>query len=105
MDKLTVTRGAVFDYEEIVCLLPFDAARIKSDVEKRLAQCGSAEGPLRLRYHDDATDKDLLFFIRKGYRFGIMQLWIAEGICEEKDYDPAMEEDGRIRKWLEVEIE
>ena len=49
--------------------------------------------------------KLLILFVRKGYRFGIMQMWILEGICESKDYDERMESDGTIREWLEVEIE
>ena len=105
MDKLTVTRGAVFDYEENVCFLPCDVARIKSDVETLLVAKREEGEDLRVPYKDKASGKELLLFIRKGYRFGIMQMWILEGICETKDYDPEMENDGRIRKWLEVEIE
>ena len=34
-----------------------------------------------------------------------MTIWVLEGICETKDYDESMEQDGRIRKWLDIEIE
>ena len=66
---------------------------------------GDEKTELRIPFYDKEADKELLFFIRKGYRFGIMQMWVLEGICERKDYRDEMETDGTIKKWLEVEIE
>lgn len=59
---------------------------------------------LRLPFWDDATKKELLLFIKKGYAFGVMQTWVLQGICELKDYSEEMEKNGSIKKWLEVEI-
>lgn len=105
MDKVSITRGAIFDYEQIVCFLPFPYSRLRCEAETLITKRVAKGNDLRLKYHDPDAKKDLLLFVRKGYAFGIMQMWILEGICEECDYDPEMEEDGRIRKWLEVEIE
>ena len=60
---------------------------------------------LRLTYADKISGKELMLFIKKGYKFGLMQMWILEGICETKDYSEEMEHDGSLKKWLEVEIE
>ena len=97
----------MFDYEEIVCFQPFDFRERREELERLLAAALKKEhgSELRLRYLDKRTGKELILFIRKGYRFGIMQMWILEGICESKDYKEEMERDGSIRKWLEVEIE
>ena len=97
----------MFDYEEIVCFQPFDFRERREELERLLAKevkTKDAEN-VRMYYRDKRTDKELVLFIRKGYRFGIMQMWILEGICESKDYKEEMERDGSIRKWLEVEIE
>lgn len=104
---MAVTKGAIFDYEEIVCFQPFDFPERRNELERLLAKAlKTTDGPeLRLLYTDKRSGKELLLFIRKGYRFGIMQMWILEGICESKDYEAEMERDGSIRKWLEVEIE
>ena len=76
-----------------------DTPAFKHGVERLLG--GEKE---RLVYRDDQTKKELLLFLRHGYDFGIMRTWILQGICELKDYRPEMEENGTIRKWLEVEI-
>ena len=105
MDKVSITRGAIFDYEQIVCFMPFPYSVIRAETETLITKTLAKGNALRLKYRDPAAKKDLLLFLRKGYAFGIMQMWILEGICEECDYEPEMEEDGRIAKWLGVEIE
>jgi hypothetical protein len=82
-----------------------DVKKLRVAVEKLIDKENSGCDALRIPYADSETGKDLMLFIRKGYRFGIMQMWILEGICESKDYDESMEADGSIRKWLEVEID
>lgn len=105
IDKVTITKGAVLDYEEIVCFTEFDYPAIKKAAEELIGKNDGNKNELRLKYCDEKTGKELILFVRKGYRFGIMQMWILEGICESKDYDEKMESDGTIREWLEVEIE
>lgn len=103
INKVTVTKGAVFDYEEIVCMTEFDRAAMKNGAEAMIGDAQSDE--LRLKYRDGKTGKNLILFVKKGYKFGPMQMWILEGICEECDYDERMEHNGVIKEWLEVEIE
>ena len=90
-----------------MCFQPFEFQGRRDELERLLARelKKGDRKELRLRYKDKRTGKELVMFIRKGYRFGIMQMWILEGICESKDYKEEMERDGSIRKWLEVEIE
>lgn len=91
----------MFDYEEIVCGMPL-SPRFKTSVENLLI--GQNKTELRLPYQDKNSGKELLLFIKRGYVFGIMITWILQGICELKDYTEDMEQDGSIKKWLEVEI-
>ena len=103
INKVTVTKGAVFDYEEIVCMTELDRTKIKADAERLIRD--EQRDELRLKYYDGKTGKNLILFVKKGYKFGPMQMWILEGICEECDYDERMEQNGVIKEWLEVEIE
>ncbi len=103
INKVTVTKGAVFDYEEIVCMTELDRTKIKADAETLIRD--EQRDELRLKYYDGKTGKNLILFVKKGYKFGPMQMWILEGICEERDYDERMEQSGVIKEWLEVEIE
>lgn len=105
IDKVTVTKGAVFDYEEIVCMKELDKISVKESVERLIGETDESKEELRLRYRDESSGKDLMLFVRRGYKFGPMQMWILEGICEESDYDERMETNGIIKEWLEVEIE
>ncbi len=99
-----VNKGAVFDYEEIVCNTELDVIFLRTQVEKLLDKGQYTIENLRLAYTDKKTEKKLLLFIKKGYKFGIMQVWLLEGICEEEDYSKELEESGLIKAWLEVEI-
>ncbi len=98
--KVVVTKSAIFDYEEIVCNMPMNRT-IKEEIEKILAKNPDEN---RLRFFDERSQKELLLFIRKGYFFGPMQVYILEGICEACDYAEWMEEEV-IPAWLSVEIE
>ena len=100
-----VTKGAIFDYEEIVAKKSLEVTSLRRFVEKAVAESEKnveLKG-LRLPYNDG--ENELLLFIRRGYRFGIMQGWIVEGICAKDDYHHDMEDDGTIAEWLEVTIE
>ena len=76
----------------------------KEKVEKTLFADGNDPEP-RSIFYDEDSQKELLLFIRKGYTVGPMTIWFLDGICETKDYEESMEVDGRIKKWLEIEIE
>jgi len=101
-----MTKSAIFDYEEIVCLIPMNVYQIKSDVEKLIDRDKFFKigDEIRLPYYDKTSDLKLLMFIKKGYKFGIMQVYVLQGICLENDYDKEMETNGSIKEWLSVEI-
>ncbi len=102
INKLVITKSAIFDYEEIVCNIEMDRTAFRNDVEKIIK---NKENPTRIKYVDKKTGKKLMLFIRKGYEFGLMKTWILDGICEERDYDKEMENNGVIAEWLSVIIE
>ncbi len=103
LNKIVLTKGAVFDYEEIVCNMQLNRGEFRARVEKIIGE--RDENSLRLVFNDSDSKKELMLFLRRGYDFGIMRLWILEGICEKDDYDEEMERSGAIKKWLEIEIE
>lgn len=103
--KLVINKGAIFDYEDIVCKIPMNSGRIRTYLEREIATNYTDKENLRIPYMDAESQLKLLFFIKKGYRFGIMQTYILQGVCEEADYRVEMENDGTIAEWLEVEIE
>ncbi len=103
--KLVINKGAIFDYEDIVCKIPMNIGRIRSELETEIAKSYDGLEILRIPYRDTESKKELLIFAKKGYRFGIMQTYILQGICEKTDYCPEMEQNGVIEEWLEVEIE
>ena len=80
---------------------PFDP-ELKPNVERALR--GMEKREIRLPYTDKQSGKELLLFIELGYICGPMRIWLLKGICELKDYSAKMENDGTIKKWLEVEI-
>lgn len=103
--KLVINKGAIFDYEDIVCRIPMNIGKIRPFLEKEIATNYKNKENLRIPYMDTESQLKLLFFVKKGYCFGIMQTYILQGICEEQDYNKEMETDGTIAEWLEVEIE
>lgn len=103
INKIVLTRGAVFDYEEIICGRLMDRWRFRAEAEKLIED--SDKETLRIVFFDTDSDKELLLFLRCGRDFGIMRLWILEGICETKDYDAEMENNGVIEEWLKIVIE
>ena len=96
-------RGARFDFEEIVCLRPLNALFLKEKAERMLESCGDDPTP-RLKTFDEVSGKELMLFIRKVHEIGSTRFWALEGICETKDYEEEMEQNGQIKKWLEIEI-
>ena len=103
IDKVSVEKGAIFDYEQIVAKTEMDIKDFKNFLELKLKNVSSQEP--RIEYFDKKSGKRLLLFLRRGYDFGIMRVWILEGICEKCDYSPVLEQRGLIREWLNVIIE
>lgn len=107
LNKVIFEKGAIFDYEGIVCHIPLEEGKMRTAIEKLIdKQEYSVYGEdLRITYYDDRSDSELLLFVRKGYSFGPMQSYIVQGICLKDDYDEVMETNGIISDWLGVEIE
>lgn len=102
INKVVVGKGAIFDYEGIVCHIPLEESKMRLAIEKLIdEQKYSLYGKdLRITYYDNNSDSELLLFVRKGYCFGPMQSYIVQGICLKEDYDQEMEANGIINDWL-----
>lgn len=107
INKVVFAKGAVFDYEGIVCKIPMQTGAFKAMLEKLIDEekCRVLDCGLRAVCYDEASGMDLMFFIKKGYCFGPMQVFMVQGVCSADDYCEEMEENGIIKEWLEVEIE
>lgn len=107
INKVVIDKGAIFDYEGIVCHIPLEESKMRSEVENLIdGRKYSLYGEdLRITYYDENSDTELLLFVRKGYCFGPMQSYIVQGICAKEDYDEEMETNGIISDWLGVIIE
>jgi hypothetical protein len=107
INKVIFEKGAIFDYEGIVCHIPLEESKMRREVEKLIdkQEYSLYEEDLRVTYYDDSSESELLLFVRKGYCFGPMQSYIVQGICLKDDYDEEMETSGIISDWLGVEIE
>lgn len=107
INKVVIEKGAIFDYEAIVCHIPLEENKMRSAVETLIDEQKYSlyKEDLRITYYDENSDSELLLFVRKGYCFGPMQSYIVQGICLKDDYDEEMESNGIISDWLGVEIE
>jgi len=103
INKVVIGKGAAFDYEEIVRKKTLNAKSLKEKAETAISDCKDLSDVLRIKIPDE--NGELMLFVRRGYRFMLMQTWIVEGICDASDYDPSMETDGTIKEWLEVIID
>jgi hypothetical protein len=107
INKVIIEKGAIYDYEGIVCNIPLQLNIMRTKVEKLIddQEYFLIGENLRIDYHDIISEKELLIFVKKGYQFGLMQTYIINGICAREDYDIEMESNGVIKEWLEVEID
>lgn len=107
INKVVFDKGAIFDYEGIICHIPLQTVLMRTKVEKLIDEqnYSMVNDDLRIPYYDETSERQLLLFVKKGYCFGPMQTYIIKGICEQEDYDEQMETNGLITEWLEVEIE
>ena len=107
INKIVFDKGAIFDYEGIVCHIPLELSTMRTKVEKKIDEQNyfKENEDLRINYYDETSEMELLLFVKKGYCFGPMQTYIIQGICAKEDYDEEMETSGIIKEWLEVEIE
>lgn len=106
--KAMITAEAQFDYEEVLSAV-MPKRDVKFQIEEYLNLLAAAHhlpeyGRLKIKYLDETTDEAYLLFVYRGKRMQSMQLWEVKGVCRYKDYDEELEEDGRIRAWLETSI-
>lgn len=107
--KLVMTNEAVCDYESISTgIMPIKD--IKAEVELYIENMQSSsrlvwDKYFRVKYYDEDADKELMLFIYKRQRLRLMQYWEVSGICESRDWNQDLEDDGLIRNWLNTKID
>jgi hypothetical protein len=92
-------------------LRTLDQKTLKAETEEYITHLRKAErlpwwGYLRAKYYDDATDKTLMLFFYKGRLDPLddIQWWDLRGIMDADDWSQELEDDGRIRDWIESEF-
>lgn len=103
INKVSISREAKFDYEEIISkkLLSMPIKKYIYELEEYFSNIQPLENYFIKKYYDENLDKMLLLFFRKGMHFASLQNWIIVGICEKKDYCDDIEERGLIKNWLD----
>lgn len=104
-----ITPEVRVDYSVInVEKLPSDALQdIKKEVEDYITYNIKAQNKhyFKLKYLDEFLNKELYVFIKKRMRLLNMQNWELVGVCECQDWNEELEENGRIRVWIDTKIE
>ena len=93
-------------YEQPMRLL--GQCMVKADVEEYIARQNGAGRLLRECYfrckYFGADGCELMLFLYRSHRLGIMQHWEIAGICLAEDWSEDSEECGAIRRWLGEKI-
>lgn len=94
--KVFITKEAEFDYL-FTAKKELDNKELKLELEEYLNNFSKVKN---LKQTIIARYDNLLLFIERSYRLGIIQTWKLIGVCKFSDYDEELEELGLIRLWL-----
>ena len=104
LHKVNITEEAEFDIECMNALSIFDKQQTKEELEFYITSRKKLHNKHYFRLKDMLGDTEIMYFIKKGNRFGVMQVWNVVGICESQYWDEEMEECGIIRGWYETKL-
>ena len=104
LHKVNITEEAEFDIECMNALSIFDKKITKEELEYYIARQPKLHNKHYFRLTDTLGETEIMYFIKKGNRFGVMQVWNVVGICESQYWDEEMEESGIIRGWYETKL-
>lgn len=104
IQKLNITEEAEFDIECMNASSEFNKRQVKAELEFYIEHRIKLQHKTYFRVRDFIGDFEIIYFIKKGKRFGNMQIWNLVGICESQFWDEEMEESGIIRSWYETKI-
>jgi len=110
INKIIITAEAEFDYEKDLIRMRMPKNEIKKELEEyidnmRLNDKLQCDRYFRVKYYCEKIDQYILFYIYKAEKFGTMQIYRLCGVSSIYDWNEAIEEDGKIRNWLETRIE
>ncbi len=101
IDKVHISKEAIFDFEEIVALKPMAVNSYRRELEEYFRYTNPNERYFTKKIYDEESEKMLLLFFRKGKSLPLMQIWILAGICDYSDYSELLDERGLIKNWLD----
>lgn len=102
--KVNITEEAEFDIECISASSNFNKQETKNELEFYIKHQKKVQNKHYYRLVDYLGDIQIIYFIKKGIRMGIMQMWNVVGVCEAQYWDEEMEDLGIIRGWYETKL-
>ena len=102
--KVNITEEAEFDVECMNAPSIFNKKETKHELEYYITTQKKVQNKCYFRVTDYIGETKIMYFIKKGHRFGNMQVWNVVGICQAKYWDEEMEECGIIRGWYETKL-
>ena len=103
--KVNISEEAVFDVECMNASSNFNKYNTKKELEDYITEHNKLHYKKYFRLKDYLGETQIMYFIRKGLRVGIMQIWDVLGICEAKYWDEELEDYGIIRVWYNTKLE
>ena len=103
--KVSISEEAVFDVECMNASSNFNKCDTKKELEDYITEHNKLHYKKYFRLKDYIGETEIIYFIRKGLRVGIMQIWEVLGICEAKYWDEELEDYGIIRGWYNTKLE
>lgn len=102
--KVYITEEAEFDVECMNAPSIFNKNETRKELEYFITMQKKVQNKYYFRLTDYLGDTKIMYFIKQGQKFGIMQVWNVVGICEAQYWDEEMEEYGIIRGWYETKL-
>lgn len=103
--KVSITDEAKFDYETTISPnFAFISKNLKEELEFYLYHNRRYHHKryVRLKYYDDQSETELMFFLRESNKFASMKVWKVVGICKSEDWNEEIEDEGIIKAWLDT---
>lgn len=106
--KISFTDEVKFDYETSISPnFDFIKKELKEEIEFYIQQNRKMWNKcyIRLKYYDEQTESYLMYFLRSHRPLmASMKIWNVVGVCKWDDWDEELEEEGRIKAWLDTSL-
>jgi len=103
INRIAITKGAEYDYFFITGNL-LKKAEVKAELNEYLENLKNTKYLSRKKLVVKYDENNLILFLRKTSKLGMIQLWELSGVCYIEDNDEELEDLGIIKLWLNTEI-